>query len=81
LRRYDYLHAQPVVRPDQDQANVGPSQDGLDIPSQKSAYVPLVGSIAAGRPIIAEEAIEDVFSPRQLVGDGHYSSCEFAATP
>jgi repressor LexA len=33
--------------------------------------VPLVGSIAAGRPILAEEAIDDVFPlPRQLVGDG-----------
>jgi repressor LexA len=33
--------------------------------------VPLVGWIAAGRPIIAEEAIEDVFPlPRQLVGEG-----------
>jgi repressor LexA len=33
--------------------------------------VPLVGRIAAGRPIIAEEAVEDVFPlPRQLVGHG-----------
>jgi repressor LexA len=35
------------------------------------AYVPLVGRIAAGGPILAEERIEDVFAlPRQLVGDG-----------
>jgi repressor LexA len=35
------------------------------------SYVPLVGRIAAGGPILAEEAIEDVFPlPRQLVGDG-----------
>ena len=34
-------------------------------------YVPVVGRIAAGGPILAEEAIEDVFPlPRQLVGDG-----------
>jgi repressor LexA len=33
--------------------------------------VPVVGRIAAGGPILAEERIEDVFPlPRQLVGDG-----------
>ena len=37
----------------------------------RAAYVPLVGRIAAGGPILAEQAIEDVFPlPRQLVGDG-----------
>jgi repressor LexA len=35
------------------------------------AYVPLVGRIAAGGPILAEQAVEDVFAlPRQVVGDG-----------
>ena len=35
------------------------------------SYVPLVGRIAAGGPILAEEVIEDVFPlPRQLVGEG-----------
>jgi repressor LexA len=35
------------------------------------AYVPLVGRIAAGGPILAEEAVEDIFTlPRQLVGEG-----------
>lgn len=35
------------------------------------ANVPVVGRIAAGGPILAEERIEDVFPlPRQLVGDG-----------
>ena len=34
-------------------------------------YVPVVGRIAAGGPILAEEVVEDVFPlPRQLVGDG-----------
>jgi repressor LexA len=34
--------------------------------------VPVVGRIAAGGPILAEEAIDDVFPlPRQLVGDGN----------
>lgn len=34
-------------------------------------HVPLLGRIAAGGPILAEERIEDVFAlPRQLVGQG-----------
>ncbi len=33
--------------------------------------MPLVGRIAAGGPILAEQAVEDVFPlPRQVVGDG-----------
>src|SRR5260370_40137702 len=43
----------------------------MDIASQAAAYVPLVGRIAAGGPILAEEAIEDYFPlPRQIVGEG-----------
>lgn len=35
------------------------------------AYVPLVGRIAAGGPILAEQSIEEVFPlPRELVGEG-----------
>ncbi len=35
------------------------------------AYVPLVGRIAAGRPVLAEQRVEDVFPlPRELVGEG-----------
>jgi repressor LexA len=35
------------------------------------AYVPVVGRIAAGGPILAEERIEDVFPlPKELVGEG-----------
>ena len=34
-------------------------------------YVPVLGRIAAGGPILAEEAVEDVFPlPRELVGEG-----------
>jgi repressor LexA len=44
-----------------------PDDAGTPAPS----YVPLVGRIAAGGPILAEQVIEDVFPlPRQLVGDG-----------
>lgn len=36
-----------------------------------TVYVPLVGRIAAGIPILAEEAVEDIYPlPRQLVGEG-----------
>jgi repressor LexA len=42
----------------------GPGAPGL-------AQVPLVGQVAAGVPILADQNIEDVFLlPRQLVGDG-----------
>ncbi len=35
------------------------------------AYVPVVGRIAAGGPVLAEQVVEDVFPlPRQLVGEG-----------
>lgn len=35
------------------------------------AYVPVIGRIAAGGPILAEQVVEDVFPlPRELVGSG-----------
>jgi repressor LexA len=37
----------------------------------KPTFVPVLGRIAAGHPILAEEAVEDVFPlPRELVGEG-----------
>jgi repressor LexA len=43
----------------------------MDITSQETAFVPVVGRIAAGGPLLAEEAIEDIFPlPKQIVGDG-----------
>lgn len=42
---------------------------GDDAPAP--AYVPVVGRIAAGGPILADQVVEDVFPlPRQLVGEG-----------
>ena len=71
LPRIDYLRAHLAARPDQDPATVDASQAELSNPSQEPAHVPLVGRIAAGGPIIAEEAVEEVFPlPRQLVGHG-----------
>jgi repressor LexA len=46
---------------------------GLGDDTQVAAptYVPLVGRIAAGGPVLAEQAVEDVFPlPRELVGEG-----------
>jgi repressor LexA len=61
------LPGHPAVRPD---AEID-EEIALDIPSQEAAYVPLVGRIAAGGPIVAEEAVEDIFPlPKQIVGDG-----------
>ena len=43
----------------------------MNIASQEAAYVPLIGRIAAGGPILAEEQVEDIFPlPRQIVGEG-----------
>src|SRR5690606_26563308 len=37
----------------------------------RAAHVPVVGRIAAGGPILAEESIEDVLTlPKQIVGEG-----------
>ena len=61
------LPGHPAVRPETEE----PDEYRLDIPSQEAAFVPLVGRIAAGGPVLAEEAIADVFPlPKQVVGDG-----------
>src|SRR6266699_1117863 len=55
------------IRPEADFDDEAP----MDITSQEAAYVPVVGRIAAGGPILAEQSIEDIFPlPRQLVGEG-----------
>ncbi|CAN5399443.1 transcriptional repressor LexA [soil metagenome] len=49
------------------------SYDQTDIGNQRptTMYVPMVGRIAAGGPILAEERIEEIFPlPKSLVGDG-----------
>jgi repressor LexA len=51
------------------QQQAGESRADIDV--QGVAHVPLVGRIAAGDPILAEQSIEDIFPlPRQLVGEG-----------
>jgi repressor LexA len=64
------------VRPEQGsrerEPEITPAEmPGNDIPSQEAAFVPLIGRIAAGGPILAEQHVEDIFPlPRQLVGEG-----------
>ncbi len=58
----DSVHAAPAADP-------GGTGNEFAVPAP--TYVPLVGRIAAGGPVLAEQALEDVFPlPRELVGDG-----------
>jgi repressor LexA len=48
-----------------------PSGPAEDVATPAATYVPVVGRIAAGGPVLAEQAVEDVFPlPRELVGEG-----------
>jgi repressor LexA len=58
-----------VRLPDPAAVEVDVTGSGDQLPA--ATYVPLVGRIAAGGPILAEQAVEDVFPlPKQIVGDG-----------
>ena len=72
-----------VVSPDASAERVGRRRSGAEAPEQhdvetgsgdarpEASYVPVLGKIAAGVPITAEEVVEDVFPlPRQIVGEG-----------
>lgn len=53
----------------------GPASPTTDVAGSDAlpepTFVPVLGRIAAGGPILAEEAVEDVFPlPRELVGEG-----------
>jgi repressor LexA len=57
--------------------DVDPTDSGDARPTP--SYVPVLGRIAAGGPILAEERIEDVFPlPKQLVGEGTLFMLEVA---
>jgi repressor LexA len=46
-------------------------ETGVNDQRPEASYVPVLGRIAAGVPILAEETVEDVFPlPRQIVGEG-----------
>ena len=75
LERKGYLRKDPN-RPRAVDARPGSeltADDEADIRAARPApaYVPVLGRIAAGGPILAEQAIEDVFPlPREIVGEG-----------
>jgi repressor LexA len=49
----------------------GYDESGVGDSRPEAAYVPVLGRIAAGGPILAEEQVEEVFPlPRTLVGEG-----------
>lgn len=74
LERMGFLHRDPnrpralVVA---DAAEVSAPILGVEADTAAVRHVPLVGRIAAGGPILAEQHVEDVFPlPRDLVGEG-----------
>src|SRR6202451_693363 len=79
------LPGHPAVRPEQStsaSADTELSADGMDIASQEATYVPLVGRIAAGVPITADQQVEDIFPlPPQLVGEGSLFLLKGAGDP
>ena len=82
LERKGYLRRDPnrpraieVMHPDGEvtalHTRYGEEDLAPDDEAPAPAYVPLVGRIAAGGPILADQVVEDVFPlPRQLVGEG-----------
>ncbi|MEY8040648.1 transcriptional repressor LexA [Saccharopolyspora cebuensis] len=71
LERKGYLRRDPHRPRTVGVLVAGEGDDGELAGRTKPAYVPVVGRIAAGGPILAEEAIEDVFPlPKEIVGDG-----------
>lgn len=77
LERKGYLRRDPNrpravdVRSSEDAATAVVTEvAGSDVLPEPT-FVPVLGRIAAGGPILAEEAVEDVFPlPRELVGEG-----------
>lgn len=76
LERKGYLRRDPN-RPRA--VGVRPAEPGADAEASapeepqrpRPIYVPVVGRIAAGGPLLAEEAVEDVFPlPKEIVGEG-----------
>ena len=75
LERKGYLRRDPNrpravdVRPPSELVSVDEAAERAAPPTP--AYLPVLGRIAAGGPILAEQAVEDVFPlPRELVGEG-----------
>ena len=77
LERKGYLRRDPNrpravdVRSAEDMPSTAVTEVAGSDALPEPTYVPVLGRIAAGGPILAEEAVEDVFPlPRVLVGEG-----------
>jgi repressor LexA len=77
MRDANRPRALEVLMPDAGRRAVGAAsastvdETGIGDAVPTATYVPVVGRIAAGGPILAEERVEDVFPlPKTLVGDG-----------
>src|SRR5690349_15714296 len=78
LERKGYLRRDPnrpraleVVSPDAGGSERHDVETDAGDARPEASYVPVLGKIAAGVPITAEEVVEDVFPlPRQIVGEG-----------
>ncbi|WP_076258974.1 transcriptional repressor LexA [Intrasporangium flavum] len=78
LERKGFLRRDPnrpraleVVSPDAGGAERHDAETDAGDTRPEASYVPVLGKIAAGVPITAEEVVEDVFPlPRQIVGEG-----------
>ncbi|GAA2901049.1 transcriptional repressor LexA [Pseudonocardia halophobica] len=76
LERKGYLRRDPnrtravdVRSPEEDSEGSEAAEVRAERPAP--AFVPLLGNIAAGGPILAEQAVESVFPlPREIVGEG-----------
>lgn len=69
LERKGYLRRDPT-KPRALELGRDPITD-LDLPRSPARHIPLVGEIAAGGPILAEERVEAIYPlPKELVGDG-----------
>jgi repressor LexA len=72
----DFLKSSPATEGAEKSAAPKPADEApapieFPTPDGDSVSVPLVGRIAAGGPILADQQVEDVMSlPRQLVGQG-----------
>ena len=69
LERGGFLRRDPS-RPRAIEVRFDPDTD-LSMPLPAPKHVPLVGEIAAGAPILAEERVEEIYPlPKDLVGEG-----------
>ncbi len=73
LEKKGYLRRDPKLPRAMEVVDPAEGHDvtGIGDSMPEAQYVPVIGRIAAGGPILAEQAIEEVFPlPKSLVGDG-----------